>query len=90
MYGPIFFASLGANPVTIIVLNLSGNLVLSVVMLVLVDRIGRRPLLMSDAFIQAAGLLIMGVLGSAPQRSGVVFRGIIAAMLIFSMGYTAA
>lgn len=90
MYGPLFYASLGVNPFSMTVINLSVNLLSSIATLILVDKIGRRPLLIEGAFVQTCGLLIMGGLGSAPNQTDSTVRGIVATMMIFGAGYTAA
>ena len=89
-YGTIFFKSIGTvNPFTLTTINTVLTVITSIVTLFLVDSLGRRPLLLSGSFVQAAALLTMGGLGMA-KRTTAVSGAIIATKMIFTVGYTAA
>ncbi|KAH7141279.1 hypothetical protein B0J13DRAFT_503559 [Dactylonectria estremocensis] len=90
-YGTIFFKSIGTvNPFLLSVINSLGVLLVSTATLILVDLKGRRPLLLCGSFVQASALLIMGGLGMIEKTTISVKSGIIATMMIFAAGYTAA
>ncbi|KAH7152833.1 general substrate transporter [Dactylonectria macrodidyma] len=90
-YGTIFFKSIGTvNPFLLSVINSLGVILVSTATLILVDIRGRRPLLLCGSFIQASALLIMGGLGMIEKTTTSVKSGIIATMMLFAAGYTAA
>ncbi|KAM0414711.1 hypothetical protein ACHAPT_013450 [Fusarium lateritium] len=91
MYGTLFFKSIGTvNPFVLSVINSVITLIISVTTLALVDKVGRRPLLLTGSSIQASALLIMGGLGMMSNATYSVKSGIIAMMMIFGGGYCAA
>lgn len=91
IYGTIFFKSIGTmNPFVLAIINSILGLIISITTLGLVDRVGRRPFLLGGASIQASALLIMGGLGMIKTATHAVSSGIIATMMIFGAGYTAA
>ncbi|VUC35051.1 unnamed protein product [Clonostachys rosea] len=91
MYGTIFYKSIGTiNPFALSTIASCLVVFISLATLILVDIIGRRPILLCGSFLQATALLIMGGLGMITAKTLSVSSGIIAMMMIFQMSYCAA
>lgn len=87
MYGTIFYRSIGTmNPFALTCISSVATLIASTITLVLVDRVGRRPIILLGSSVQTVALLIMGGLGMM-STTRAISGGIIAMMMIFGMGY---
>ncbi|KAF5013970.1 hypothetical protein FDECE_58 [Fusarium decemcellulare] len=91
MYGTLFYKSIGTiDPFALSVINSVVTILVSIATLILVDMVGRRPLLLVGSSVQASALLIMGGLGMITNSTYAVKSGIIVTMMIFGAGYCAA
>lgn len=88
VYGAVFMSSLnGVNAFTMTTINTAVNAVFTLLSQLLTDRVGRRPLLLVGAVIQAAALFTMGGLGTI-VNPGYPIRVAIAVMTtIFGVGF---
>ncbi|KAL8282209.1 hypothetical protein RB597_009758 [Gaeumannomyces tritici] len=87
-YGAIFIRDIGTvNPFTMSVINAIVNLCVAFVGLYLVDRYGRRPLLMISAFWMFSAIVTMGGLGTAPNPSPAVKTAIVSMLTVFAAGF---
>jgi len=78
-YGALFIKSLGTvNQFTITVITASSNTVICLVSMALVDKIGRRKLLLIGGTIQCAPLMTMGGLGTVNDPTKAIKSGTIA------------
>lgn len=90
-YGALFVKSLGyLNPFTITVSNSALTTFSAFCGLLLIDRLGRRPLYLAGSAAQAVCLIIMGALGTPKHVTRSRAQGIVSMMLLFQMAYTAA
>ncbi|KAH7308007.1 general substrate transporter [Stachybotrys elegans] len=92
VYGALFLRSLGTvNPISITFARTAINLVMSATSMFIVDRTGRRPLLLFGGSIQATCLMVMGGLGTISNPTDQVKAGIVAMMVLyaafFSLGW---
>lgn len=88
IYGALFVKSLGTvNQFTITIITACINTVICVVSMALVDKIGRRKLLLMGGTVQSAALMTMGGLGTVNDPSRSIKSGIIAMQVIFVTGY---
>ncbi|KIX06960.1 uncharacterized protein Z518_04936 [Rhinocladiella mackenziei CBS 650.93] len=89
VYGAIFVKSLGTiNPFTITCTTAAVNFWVGILAMALVDKLGRRIMLLIGASIQCAALMIMGALGTVHNPGHDIKSGIIAMMIIFASGYS--
>ncbi|KAH8881161.1 general substrate transporter [Thozetella sp. PMI_491] len=90
-YGTVYIASIGTvNPFVMTIVNQLASLLGVVLSMVLVDRIGRRPILIWVGLLQAASLFAMGGLGASSDSPSVpVKTGIIAMLTVFSFAFAA-
>ncbi|KAM5347547.1 hypothetical protein ACJ41O_007371 [Fusarium nematophilum] len=87
-YGTVYIKSLGSvDPFTMTVINQLVNLSGVAVSMSLVDRIGRRPLLLLGSFIQTSALYSMAGLGVG-ETSAPIWVGIIAMLTVFGFGFS--
>ncbi|KAI1333068.1 sugar transporter [Xylariaceae sp. FL0255] len=89
-YGALFVQSLGTiSPFTITVTQSGINTVTSFIGILLIDRVGRRPLWLVGSLVMGAALFTMGALGVKQPRPYSFSSGIIAMMLVFQLTYVA-
>ena len=89
-YGATFVKSLGTvNPFDITVAQTAINTVTSFIGVLLIDRVGRRPLWLFGSFVLFVILMIMGGLGVHQPITYSVSQGIVATFLIFQLIYVA-
>lgn len=87
-YGAIFIRSLGTvNPFTMTIVNSIISAVGVMVSLSMVDKIGRKPLLLAGAVTQLAALITMGSLGTVANPSVQIKTGIVSTLTIFGFGF---
>ncbi|KAF4448421.1 sugar transporter, partial [Fusarium albosuccineum] len=87
-YGTVYIKSLGSvDPFTMTVINQLVNLSGVVVSMSLVDRIGRRPLLLLGSLIQLSSLYTMAGLGVG-ETSAPIRVGIVAMLTVFGFGFS--
>ena len=88
-YGPIFIATL--NTISAYDFNLIGSIIGflgNIVVMVYMDKFGRRPLIMSSALVQAACLLAMAATGlQKPKVSQAGTNFIVACVLLFNTSF---
>ncbi|KAM0292366.1 hypothetical protein ACHAPQ_008239 [Fusarium lateritium] len=88
-YGAIFIRDIGTvNPFTMTIVNAVVNLCSAFAGLYLVDRAGRRPLLLTSAGWMFAAIITMGALGTVSNPSFGVKSGIVAMLTLFGSGFT--
>ncbi|EXJ82268.1 hypothetical protein A1O3_06081 [Capronia epimyces CBS 606.96] len=88
-YGAIFISRLGTvNPFSMGLINAGIGLVALAFVLLISDRIGRRPLLFIGGLTQVAGLMTMGGLGTRHPTGRGTSIGIVSMMTIMSVGFT--
>ncbi len=89
-YGAVFVKSLGTvNPWDITVSQSGINTFTSFIGIMLLDRVGRRPMWMIGSAFCGIALMIMGGLGVPQPTSYSVSQGIVAMMLCFQFMYVA-
>ena len=89
-YGATFVKSLGTvNPFDITVAQTAINTVTSFIGVLLIDRVGRRPLWLFGSFVLFIVLMTMGGLGVHQPITYSVSQGIVATFLIFQLTYVA-
>lgn len=89
-YGAVFVKSLGGiNPWTITVSQSGINTFTSFCGILMIDRVGRRPLYLVGSFIMGVALMVMGGLGVPQPTTHPLASGIVATMLIFQFVYVA-
>ncbi|KEF58109.1 uncharacterized protein A1O9_06032 [Exophiala aquamarina CBS 119918] len=88
IYGALFVKSLGTiNQFNITIITACINTVVCLVSMALVDKVGRRKLLLVGGTVQSAALMTMGGLGTVNDPSRGIKSGIIAMQVIFVTGY---
>ncbi|KAF5547606.1 sugar transporter [Fusarium phyllophilum] len=88
-YGAIFIRDIGTvNPFTMTIVNAVVNLCSAFAGLYLVDRAGRRPLLLTSAGWMFCAIITMGALGTVPNPSFGIKSGIVAMLTLFGSGFT--
>ncbi|KAF4441019.1 sugar transporter [Fusarium acutatum] len=88
-YGAIFIRDIGTvNPFTMTIVNAIVNLCSAFAGLYLVDRAGRRPLLLTSAGWMFCAIITMGALGTVPNPSFGIKSGIVAMLTLFGSGFT--
>ncbi|KAJ9639278.1 hypothetical protein H2204_003889 [Knufia peltigerae] len=88
IYGALFVKSLGTvNQFTITVITACINTVVCLISMALVDKVGRRVLLLVGGTVQCAALLTMGGLGTVKGPSRGIKSGIIAMQVVYITGY---
>jgi MFS transporter, SP family, sugar:H+ symporter len=89
-YGATYVQSLGTvNPFNITVSQTAINTVTSFIGVLLIDRVGRRPLWLFGSFILFIVLMALGGLGVHQPITYSVSEGIVATFLIFQLTYVA-
>lgn len=87
-YGTVYIKSLGSvDPFTMTVVNQLVNLSGVVLSMSLVDRVGRRPMLLLGSSIQLLALYAMASLGVVPS-SDAIQVGIVAMLTVFGFGFS--
>ncbi|KAH8878698.1 general substrate transporter [Thozetella sp. PMI_491] len=88
IYGAIYVKSLGTvNPFHITVSTSLINLTFGVLAMFMIEKIGRRRLLMLGGTIQCSALFIMGGLGTISPSTTGVKAAIVAMMLVYAAGF---
>ncbi|KAH7349652.1 general substrate transporter [Plectosphaerella cucumerina] len=87
-YGAVFIRDIGTvNPFTMTVVNSVVNLVVSFIGLYLVDRHGRRPLLLIGAAWMFGAIITMGALGTVANPTFAHKTGIVSMLTVFAAGF---
>ncbi|KAH8799475.1 general substrate transporter [Xylogone sp. PMI_703] len=87
-YGTVYIKSLGTvDPFTMTVINQVINTVAVIVAMTLLDRLGRRPLLMFGGTIQAVALFAMGGLGTPSTITRSMKLGVVSLLSVFNFGF---
>ncbi|OKL57883.1 hypothetical protein UA08_06713 [Talaromyces atroroseus] len=88
-YGTIFIESLRTiNAFTVTVINSVANIVVVLAVMLMADKVGRKPLLIVGAIIQTGALFAMGGLGISAAPSLAARKGITAMVSVFGAGYS--
>ncbi|RDW85206.1 putative sugar transporter-1 [Coleophoma cylindrospora] len=88
-YGAIFIKSLNTvNTFDMTLINSSVNAISTMVNMSIVDRVGRKPLLLTGAAIQVAGLFTMGGLGTVANPTLAMKNAIVAMLSVFLVGFS--
>jgi MFS family permease len=88
-YGTVFIKSLGTvNAFTMAAVNTSLNAVGSFIGMVLVDKVGRRPILCVGSFMQGAVLLTMGGVGSIATQTVQTKSAVVAMTTLFGFTFS--
>ena len=85
-YAPLMFQNMGASTDTALLQTVvvgAANVVFTVVAIVTVDKLGRKPLLIAGAFVMAAAMIALGCLFSAK----VVGLGALVAVVVYIAGF---
>lgn len=90
-YGTVFFSQVGVGgPFIIMIMTNLVNLIGTVVSFFLVDRLGRRPLLLVGSVIMFIGQLSVGVSGLKAEEGDMkAKKAIVAFVLIYVFGFAA-
>ncbi|KAH0613671.1 uncharacterized protein H6S33_005557 [Morchella sextelata] len=90
-YGTVFFSQVGVGgPFIIMIMTNLVNLIGTVVSFFLVDRLGRRPLLLAGSVIMFIGQLSVGVSGLKAEEGDMkAKKAIVAFVLIYVFGFAA-
>lgn len=87
-YGVIYIKSLKTvNAFTMTIISSAISVGIVLVALVFADSLGRKKLFYISGFLQAGSLFSMGGLGLATDQDSPIKKGIVAMMMIFSVGY---
>ncbi|KAI5780986.1 general substrate transporter [Geopyxis carbonaria] len=87
-YGTLFFTQIGiGDPFLITIMTNLVNLVGTLLSFALVDRVGRRPLLLAGSAVMFAGHIAVGICGLHAGASVAAQRGIVAFVLIYIFGF---
>ncbi|RVX65996.1 hypothetical protein B0A52_09922 [Exophiala mesophila] len=88
-YGAIFLKEIGAlDPFAMSCINTAIFIVLTVASMLLIDRVGRRFILLTGSIVQASSFLTMGGLGTIAAPDRPVLVGISAMLTIFYSGFS--
>ena len=85
-YAPLMFKNMGASTDTALLQTVvigAANVVFTVVAIVTVDKLGRKPLLIAGAFVMAAAMIALGCLFNAK----VVGLGALVAVVVYIAGF---
>lgn len=89
-YGTVFFSQVGVGgPFVIMIMTNLVNLVGTVMSFFLVDRLGRRPLLLLGSVIMFIGHIAVGISGLNAEGNMTAKRSIVAFVLIYVFGFAA-
>ncbi|KAK8124249.1 sugar transporter [Apiospora kogelbergensis] len=89
IYGALYAKSLGTvNPFNVTIAIAVVNVATAWVAMTLIDRMGRRFMILVGATIQVASLMTMGGLGTTSAPGFSIKSGIIAMMVVFNFGYS--
>lgn len=87
-YGVIYIKSLKTvNAFTMTIISSAISVGIVLVALAFADSLGRKKLFYISGFLQAGSLFSMGGLGLATDQDSPIKKGIVAMMMIFSVGY---
>lgn len=89
-YGTVFFSQVGVGgPFVIMIMTNLVNLVGTIVSFFMVDRLGRRPLLLLGSVIMFIGHIAVGISGLKADGNINAQRAIVAFVLIYVFGFAA-
>ncbi|EEP78964.1 predicted protein [Uncinocarpus reesii 1704] len=87
-YGTVYIKSLGTvDPFVMTIVNQAVNLFAIGVSMVLVDHIGRRPLLFFSGFMQVATWFCMAGLGTPHTKTHAMQTGLVALISVYNFGF---
>ncbi|RPA99055.1 sugar transporter [Choiromyces venosus 120613-1] len=89
-YGTVFFSQIGVGgPFIIMIMTNLVNLVGTIVSFFLVDKLGRRPLLLAGSVVMFTGHIAVGIAGMKSDGNIAAQRAIVAFVLIYVFGFAA-
>ncbi|RFU27459.1 hypothetical protein B7463_g8878, partial [Scytalidium lignicola] len=89
VYGTVYIKSLGTvNPFNITLAISLINFTVGILAMILMEKLGRRPLLLIGGVIQTISLLVMGGLGTTKPTTYATDWGVVGMMMFFSVGFS--